>query len=512
MTTERRPPPPDRAARVRTGRLRAGRRRTGPVRTTRFPPRPASMRGRSAAAAALAMALVLAVGGGWLYALLRANLLDNTTSRTEVAARKVAAQADTGALPDVLPSPADGVDLVLVLDGAGRVVATSLRTADPLAAELRDLRPPSDQDSADRVISGSPAVAAGGSRADVVVVRATPPGGGQVRYVYAVTVLSDVDDATHAIGVALLASAPPLIALAAAIAWAVTGLALRPVTAIRTELAAVSESELDRRVPDPAGGDEIALMARTVNATLDRLEQAVTRQRQFVADASHELRNPIAAVRSRLEVALAAEARSGAGSGAGAEDPASLEHPVRAALRDTERLQRIAADLLLLARLDAHAPRAAEPVDLALLAAEEAAGRPGRGGARLIVAAAEPVPVRGDPVQLERLLTNLVDNALRYAASEVRVVARFQGGPVPRAVLEVVDDGPGIPEADRSQVFERFARLDAARDRETGGTGLGLAIARGIARAHGGDLTVRSREDGRPGARFVAVLPVPDRS
>ncbi|MEF3118367.1 HAMP domain-containing sensor histidine kinase [Streptomyces chrestomyceticus] len=455
------------------------------------------MRGRTAAAAALAMGLVLAVGGGWLYALLRANLLDNTTSRTEVAARKVAAQADTGVLPEVLPSPADGVDLVLVLDATGRVVATSLRTADPLADVLRGLRPPPGQDSADRVLTGSPAAAAGGARADVVVVRASPPGGsGQERYVYAVTVLSDVDDATHAIGVALLASAPPLIALAAAIAWAVTGLALRPVTAIRTELAAVSESELDRRVPDPAGGDEIALMARTVNATLDRLEQAVTRQRQFVADASHELRNPIAAVRSRLEVALA-----GGGDG-------EHEESVRAALRDTERLQRIAADLLLLARLDAHAPRVAEPVDLALLAAEEAARRPGGGGPRLVVEAGEPVPVRGDPAQLERLLTNLVDNALRYAASGVRIVA--WGDPeAGQAVLEVVDDGPGVPEADRGKVFERFARLDAARGRETGGTGLGLAIARGIARAHGGELTVRGREDGRAGARFVVVLPVP---
>ncbi|MEU7201754.1 HAMP domain-containing sensor histidine kinase [Streptomyces sp. NPDC045470] len=473
----------------------------------RFRPGPASVRGRTAVAAALAMGLLLAVGGGWLYALLRANLLDNTTSRTEVAARKVAAQADTGALPEVLPSPADGVDLVLVLDATGRVVATSLRTAEPLTAELRGLRPSPGQDSADRVLTGSPAAAAGGARADVVVVRASPPGGGgQERYVYAVTVLSDVDDATHAIGVALLASAPPLIALAAAIAWAVTGLALRPVTAIRTELAAVSESELDRRVPDPAGGDEIALMARTVNATLDRLEQAVTRQRQFVADASHELRNPIAAVRSRLEVALA-------GGTGGSDSDSEHQESVRAALRDTERLQRIAADLLLLARLDAHAPRGAEPVDLALLAAEEAARRPGGGGgARLVVEAGEPVPVRGDPAQLERLLTNLVDNALRYAASEVRVVARGEegghDGAVDRAVLEVVDDGPGVPEADRGKVFERFARLDAARDRETGGTGLGLAIARGVARAHGGELTVRGREDGRAGARFVAVLPV----
>lgn len=126
----------------------------------------------------------------------------------------------------------------------------------------------------------------------------------------------------------------------------------------------------------------------------------------------------------------------------------------------------------------------AEPVDLALLAAEELARRR---DPRLVLEAQAPVPVRGDPARLERLLANLVDNALRYAATEVRVRAFAAGS---RAVLEVTDDGPGIPEADRERVFDRFVRLDAARDRGSGGTGLGLAIAREIARAHGGDLVV----------------------
>ncbi|MFD7104238.1 sensor histidine kinase [Streptomyces celluloflavus] len=454
--------------------------------------RPRTVRGRAAVAAALTMALVLTVGGGWLAATLRANLLDNTTGRTELAARKVAAQVDTGVLPEQLGAPASGVDVVLVTDGTGGVVAASRWQAASLAADLAGFRPPAEQDSASQIVVGGPVAA--NERADVVVVRAAPPGGGE-RYVYAVTVLSDVDDATHAIRVGMLVVAPLLIILAAAIAWAVTGLALRPVTAIRTELAAVTERELDRRVPDPAGGDEVALLARTVNATLDRLEEAVGRQRQLVADASHELRNPIAAVRSRLEVALAGE-----------PGPA-LAEAVRAALGDTERLQRIAADLLLLARLDAHPPRAAEPVDLALLAAEEAARRRAP-RVPLAVRAQAPVPVRGDPAQLERLLTNLVDNALRYAASRVRITAEpLPGG---GARLEVADDGPGIAPADRELVFERFARLDAARDRERGGSGLGLAIARGLARAHGGDLTVAGEPDGLlTGARLVASFPAP---
>ncbi|WP_223268528.1 sensor histidine kinase [Streptosporangium nondiastaticum] len=463
---------------------------------------PRTVRGRCAAAAALAMAVVLGVGGTWLYTVLRANLLDTTTGRTELAAREVAAQADAGELPALLASPRTGVDIVLVLDADGRVIATTRPSAEGLAEELAPIRPEAGSDSAHRILSG--ARAAGGDRgrahdpdrADVVAVRASapPPGPGgerHERYVYALTVLNDVDGATHAVAIGLLAGAPPLIALAAAIAWAVTGLALRPVTTIRTELAAVTASALDRRVPVPAAGDEVAQLARTVNATLDRLELAVGRQRQFVADASHELRNPVAAVRSRLEVALAAP---------GGPSPEA----VRAALEDTVRLQGVAADLLLLARFDARAPMAAaEPADLALLAAEEAARRT---AARVPVSvrAGAPVPLRGRTGQLERLLANLVDNALRHAASRVVITASLdeEAG---RAVLEVADDGPGIPEEERERVFERFVRLDAARARESGGSGLGLAIAREIARAHGGSLEVAP---GGEGARLVARFPL----
>ncbi|MFF7026001.1 sensor histidine kinase [Streptomyces klenkii] len=464
---------------------------------------PRTVRGRCAAAAALAMAVVLGVGGTWLYLVLRANLLDTTTGRTELAAREVAAQADAGELPALLAAPRTGVDIVLVLDADGRVVATTRPSAEALAEELAPLRPEAGRDSAHRILSGARAAGGGRAgepdRADVVAVRApAPPGPGgerHERYVYALTVLNDVDGATHAVAVGLLAGAPPLIALAAAIAWAVTGLALRPVTMIRTELAAVTASALDRRVPVPAAGDEVTQLARTVNATLDRLELAVGRQRQFVADASHELRNPVAAVRSRLEVALAAP---------GGPSPEA----VGAALEDTVRLQRVAADLLLLARFDARAPMAAaEPADLALLAAEEAARRPAP-RVPVSVRAGAPVPLRGRTGQLERLLANLVDNALRHAASRVVITASLDEA-AGRAVLEVADDGPGIPEEERERVFERFVRLDAARTRESGGSGLGLAIAREIARAHGGSLEAApGGEPGGKGARLVARFPV----
>ncbi|MGW2679373.1 sensor histidine kinase [Streptomyces sp. NPDC001436] len=450
-----------------------------------------SLRARTALAAALAMAAVLATGGLWLYTLMRGNLLDNTTGRTELAARKVAAQIDTRTLPPGgrLPAPESGVDLVLVRDAQGRTVASTAAGGEPRdLPRLDGLRPGPGQDSRSAV--REPTHPGAQRRVVVAVTAPGPPGAhdpGAPHTVYAMTALGDVDDATRAVAVGLLAGAPPMTVFAAALAWWATGHALRPVTAIRSGLAAVTASELGRRVPDPGGADEIARLARTVNDTLDRLEHSDARQRQFTADASHELRNPLAAVRSRLEVALAMER----------PDRAS----VAAALADTDRLQRIAADLLLLARLDGGPAPRPEPVDLALVAAEDAARRPAP-RVPLRVETPAPVPAYGDPARLERALANLVDNALRYARGGVVVRAAAREG---WAVLEVADDGPGIPEADRDRVFERFVRLDADRGRAGGGTGLGLAISREIARSHGGDVRALGTPGG--GARLELRIP-----
>ncbi|MFF3745402.1 ATP-binding protein [Streptomyces kronopolitis] len=446
-------------------------------------PLPRSVRARAATAAALVMAMVLAVGGAWLYMTLTDNLLDNTQDRTELAARKVAAR--TGPLPHHLPQPPGGVDAVVVLDARGRALAGTGPDPTAGAADLAGFRPGPGREASSKVL---PRTAAFGQRSLAVVVRADSPQG--TRYVYALTTLADLNDATRALGVTLLAGGPLLMALAALIAWAVTGLALRPVEAIRAELASVTASELGRRVPDPKGKDEITQLARTVNLTLDRLEQAVSRQRQFTADASHELRNPIAALRTELEVALRA-----------ARDPDSAAS-VRQALDAAVRLQRIADDLLLLARLDTHPVPAGEPADLTLLCAEEVARRRDP-RVPLVLDAAAPVPVRGDAVQLERLLANLVDNALRHASHEVRLGAGVDPA-TGEAVLRVADDGPGIPPEAAERVFERFTRLHAARHRGGGGTGLGLAIARDIARAHGGGLRVEPSERG---ALLVARFP-----
>ncbi|GKQ39906.1 cell wall metabolism sensor histidine kinase WalK [Streptomyces sp. A012304] len=283
----------------------------------------------------------------------------------------------------------------------------------------------------------------------------------------------------------MLIGFPLLLAVVAGTTWLVTRRALRPVEGIRGEMAAITASaDLARRVPEPDTHDEIARLARTTNETLAALETAVERQRRFVADASHELRSPIASLRTQLEV--------------GAAHPGLLD--VAGAVEDTVRLQNLAADLLLLARLDAGEVPADARVELAALAREESAHRAG------VTVGAGAVEVAGSRGQLRRVLANLLDNAERHARSAVGVAVRREGE---WAVVEVTDDGDGVPEADRERIFERFVRLDDARSRDEGGAGLGLAIARDVAVRHGGTLTVRpARGTAAGGALFELRLPV----
>ncbi|MFE9608042.1 sensor histidine kinase [Streptomyces sp. NPDC006012] len=303
-----------------------------------------------------------------------------------------------------------------------------------------------------------------------------------------------LDRATRLLLHQVAPGAAGLVLFVAALTWLLVGRALRPVAAIRKEFTEITARDLHRRVPVPKARDEIHRLARTMNATLDKLHGAMARQRQFVADASHELRSPIAAVRAQLELTLAHPSRTHWATG------------VRKALQDTERLQAIASDLLLLARLDAQEAPPRTPVDLAALAADEVRRHPGT----VVTSDADtgsagdgpPAVVHGSRVQLSRLLTNLTDNARRHTRTDVSISLGVSDGMVE---LSVDDDGPGIPEPDRERVFERFTRLDDARTRDGGGTGLGLAIARDIARAHGGTLTLHTSPRG--GARVLLRLP-----
>ncbi|MGW4648578.1 sensor histidine kinase [Kitasatospora sp. NPDC004289] len=290
---------------------------------------------------------------------------------------------------------------------------------------------------------------------------------------------------------------PTIALVVGTTAWLTAGRALRPVEAIRRGLAELSVRSLDRRVPVPRSGDELTKLAVTTNEILDRLEHSAELQRRFVGDASHELRSPIANLRASLEGSLA--------------HPAGVHWPqvVREAVGDIERLQRLTDDLLLLNRLDsgpgAPAGRSAGgPVDLTGLVldlVEEYRHLPRAARLRISSEIDGRAEVVGSAVQLERLMRNLVDNACRHADRAVAVRLAVEDGAVR---LEVRDDGPGIPEADRERVFERFTRLDDARTRAVGGSGLGLPIAREIATGHGGTLVVAP---GEGGAVLTVLLP-----
>ncbi|WP_328606969.1 HAMP domain-containing histidine kinase [Amycolatopsis sp. NBC_00345] len=284
----------------------------------------------------------------------------------------------------------------------------------------------------------------------------------------------------------LLAVVPLVSLLIGAIAWLAVRRSLRPVEAIRSEVAEISAHELGRRVPVPAGEDEIGRLAETMNTMLTRLDTAVTRQSQFTADASHELRTPLTSIRTQLEVLLTHP------------DHIEWRPACENAVLDVTRMQDLVADLLLLSKLEKAASGEFVPVPLAGVVNACLAGREPRDGVVITSDIAGDPVVRGNRARLTRMVRNLVDNAERHAGGYVHIAVSTTDT---ECVVTVADDGPGIPAEDRQLVFDRFVRLDDGRDRDDGGSGLGLAIVAEIARAHGGSVTVGD------GARFVVRLP-----
>lgn len=438
--------------------------------------------------ASLVVALALVAAGTALLLVLKSNLVGQADLQAENAAREVATQIATGKPYEKLDLP-DGADRpVVVLSEDGRVLAAGedVRAVDGKAVTERHppaARQPDDDDDDDHEIkpgevedkarlSGGTAtvghrtadyrfasVEAKDTQGDKAVVRAGAP-------------LAAEREAVGSVRTAMLIGLPCLLLVVAGVTWLVTRRALRPVEGIRKEMAVITAStDLSRRVPEPGSRDEIDRLARTTNETLGALEESVERQRRFVADASHELRSPIASLRTQLEVGIA--------------HPELLD--AEGAVEDAVRLQNLAADLLLLARLDAGERPADSRIDLAALVREEVSQRVGD---RIAVTVGElaGAEVAGSRSQVGRVLGNLLDNAQRHAEGAVRASVVREGK---WAVLRVEDDGPGVPPEERERIFERFVRLDDARSRDDGGAGLGLAIARDVAERHGGTLVVR---------------------
>jgi signal transduction histidine kinase len=302
--------------------------------------------------------------------------------------------------------------------------------------------------------------------------------------------LEEVDDSRAALVTPLLVGLPLMLLLVGGTTWLVAGRALAPVERIRREVEEITGDRLDRRVPEPGSRDEIHRLAETMNRMLARLEDSRTRQQQFVADASHELRSPLASIRQAAEVVR---------THPGALPEGELAEAV---LEESARMQRLVEQLLLLTRADGGgAARGLSDVDLDDLALAEAR-RVSRSGLAVQTTGVGAGRVRGDATALAQVVRNLVDNAARHATGTVAVTVRETGDSVE---LLVDDDGHGIPEEHRRRVFERFVRLDEARARDAGGSGLGLAIVQEIVTAHGGTVTVTSAPLG--GARFLVRFP-----
>jgi signal transduction histidine kinase len=281
---------------------------------------------------------------------------------------------------------------------------------------------------------------------------------------------------------------------------------MRPIaslTATAREIATTRDPS--RRMPDPVVEDEVGELAQTLDEMLRSLdaarserEGAMQRQREFVADASHELRTPLTSVLANLELLQAS---------LGGLDQSEDREVVDSALRSSRRMGRLIGDLLLLARADAGRLDKHRSTDLAEVAGDAAAeAAPLMGDRTLVVDNDRPLPIDGSPDELHRMVLNLLENAARHTPAGARIELTLcqQNG---SAIVEVADDGPGIPEAMRTQVFDRFVRGEGPADTARGaGTGLGLAIVSAVAESHGG--SVEAAESDLGGALFRARIPI----
>ena len=304
--------------------------------------------------------------------------------------------------------------------------------------------------------------------------------------------IGEVQESVDAVVNALQLIVPGLVLVLGAGTWFMVGRALRPVHAISEQVASITSATLDERVPVPPAQDEIAELAMLMNQMLDRLEASSKRQRQFVADASHELRSPLSTI------------KAAAGVAAVSPDPGKLSQLAGQVSAEADRLEELIADLLDLARFDeGDSAGIEERVELSAVC-RAAADRLPPTSAELTIAAAEAVTVRGVELQLERAIFNVLTNAAQHAQRSVQVQVRTAEG---RGEIVIDDDGPGIAAEDRERIFDRFVRLDGSRSRATGGSGIGLALVEAITTRHGGTITVTDAPE-LGGARFVLDLGV----
>ncbi|WP_433272417.1 sensor histidine kinase [Actinosynnema sp. CS-041913] len=421
--------------------------------------------------AALVVGLGLVVGGAAVATLVR----DDLTGDAEELARQRAESA--------VPLFADGVpaalpELVQVVGRDGAVVASNSGLG---GTRLLALWPDAD------AVTGTSRLP-DGERCAVAGVPGTVAG--RPVAVYAAASLDHVEDGVSATVHAMAVVVPLLLIAVTLVSWLLVGRALRPIEAIRRQVSEITGSRLDRRVPEPPTDDEVGKLARTMNAMLARMQADHDRQQRFAADAAHELRSPLAAIRARLEIGLAHPDRT---------DWVRLAQDVH---REGARLSGLTDELLALARAD-DAPDPTGWVDLDEIVLGEIESVRSRGTVEVHLSPFSAVRLLGSPGGLGRVVRNLLDNAERHARSTVTAGLWLDRDGF--AELVVSDDGPGVPEPDRDHVFDRFFRVQPARARQDGGAGLGLAIVRDIVERHGGGVWLA---DSPAGASFHVRLPV----
>ena len=455
------------------------------------------IRGRTALIAVLVVGVSISLGMAALVITSRASLVAQITNNAEARAQDIALLAKIGAVPN--PIPGRGEDLLVqIVTATGTVVASSASIDGQ--APLVGMRVARDQARTfvvnslkDTGISGDSSGENGVDSGTAFLIAAigVDSTAGTPETVIVAASLNPVRQLIDLLVPRLAIALPLVMIVVGVIVWVSTGRALHPVEAIRREAEEISAASIDRRVPEPKSSDEIGRLAETMNRMLDRLEASAHVQQRFVSDASHELKSPIASIRTMLDVARC-------------EHPADLSAFIEDLASEGLRLEHLVNNLLVLARFDEHsAPSRIVEVDLDDIVLSETATAMRFSSLRIDTSGLHTARLRAKPGSLETLTRNLIENATRHASTTVWVGVDTRGD---ATVLTVSDDGPGIALQDRERVFERFVRLDESRVRSDGGTGLGLAVCRAIAQSMGGAIVVA--EPQHAGATLEATFPL----